>query len=246
MSGSKFCRSSYPPLLFVSIGSVLSHVSLCLLDLTHVLFLSLLLFAPLPLFFVPFMLEPVRMDRRSVFLAYWLLRPGRLFFSGSPPCPCPAELVMEPIDWSAVGPIDPQGRTAGYWRMVLQCPPSLPPSSYRSASLPLLYFLSSLSALLNLSLTSFHLQPPHPLFLHFPHSSTRPSTHSSFPPSLLRPLSRSFIDAAEIDAEDNGRRARGELAAAAWVHGRGAHTAQMMGRGSKDELTAGEVRVASL
>ncbi len=104
----------------------------------------------------------VRADRRSVFLAYWLLWPSRLFSSLSPLCPCLAELVMEPIDWLAVGPIDPQGRTAGYWRMVPQCLPSLLPSSSSSTLYLSCIFLllSSLSALLNLSSTSFHLQSP--------------------------------------------------------------------------------------
>lgn len=81
-----------------------------------------------------------------------------------------------------------------------------------------------------------------PFSLHFPHSSVHPSIHSSFPPSLLRPLPLSFIDAAEIDAEDNGHWAHGEPAKAVQVHRRGTDTTWMIGRESKDELMASEVR----
>lgn len=122
----------------------------------------------------------VRAGGLSVFLAYWLLWLVRLFFSPSLLCPCPAELVIERIDWLAVGLIDPQGRTAGYWQMVLQCPPSI---VFSLRSLPLLYFLPSLSALLNLSLTSFHLQSP-----------LSPSTFRIHPPVRLSvPLSLSLF-----------------------------------------------------
>lgn len=126
----------------------------------------------------------VTVDRWSIFLAYWLVWLSHLFFSISPLCPRLAELVMQPIDWLAVGFIDPQGRSAGYWQMAPQCPPSLLASSSPSAHFLTCIFLlvSYLSALLNLLLISFHLQylllPP------LSHSSVHPSIHPSTLPSL--------------------------------------------------------------
>ena len=122
-------------------------------------------------------------DRRSVFLPYWLPWPGRLFSSLSPSRPCLAELVMEPIEWSTVGPIDPQGRTAGYWWMVVQCWPSLLPSSSPAALSASCIFSPLYPPLLNLSLTSFHLPPPSSPSTS-PPSSACESRHSSFPLSL--------------------------------------------------------------
>lgn len=114
----------------------------------------------------------VRADKLSVFLAYWLLWPLRLFFTPSLLCPCQAELVIERIDWLAVAPIDSQGQTAGYWQMALQFPPSF----YRPPLL-LTSFIHLYPPLLNLSLTSFHLQPP-----------LSPSTVCIRPPILLSTL----------------------------------------------------------
>lgn len=70
-------------------------------------------------------------------LFFSLIDCSEQFIFSSPPLLrlCLAEIGIEHIDWSAVGSIDPQGQTASYWQMVLQCPPSLVPSS--SFSLPL-------------------------------------------------------------------------------------------------------------
>lgn len=143
----------------------------------------------------------VKVDTRSVFLPYWL-RPSFLLLSSrlvSSPVPARAELVMEPIDWLAVGPIDPQGHSAAYWRMFLQCPP------LRRLIPLLLYPLCSMSSLLNLSLTSFRFSPAHSTFI----PAILLAIRLSFP-SLTHPSSLSFIDAVQIDAEDNGRRPCGE------------------------------------
>lgn len=52
----------------------------------------------------------------------------------------------------------------------------------------------------------------------------------------------SFINAAEIDAEDNGHWARREPAKPVRIHRRGADTTRMIGIERKDELMASEVR----
>lgn len=84
----------------------------------------------------------VEADSLSVFfLASWLLWPVVFSSPSSLPCPCLAELVIGYIDWLAVGLIDPQGRAAGYWQMVLQCPPSI---VFSLCSLRLLYTLYSI------------------------------------------------------------------------------------------------------
>lgn len=181
----------------------------------------------------------VRVDRRSVFLAYWPQWPSRLFFSLSPLCPCVAELVMEPIDWLTVGPIDPQGRTCIDEWSHNAIPPTfhhhLPSlftylvfSCFSSLSL---HFAQSITHLISSPVPSF----PLPFIIYL-------SRRLSILCSLLRPLPLSFIDAAEIDAEDNGHWACGEPAKPVWVYRRGADTTQMMGRESKDELMAGAVR----
>lgn len=136
------------------------------------------------------------------FLAYWLQWPSRLFFPLLSLRPCIARLVLEATDWLTVGPIDPQGR-AGIDKLSHY---AIPPTFHHLLPSFFTYLVFSyssslsLSALLNLSLTLFHFQSP-PLS----HLSAQTSIHPLFQPSLLRPLALSFIDAAEIDAEDNGQ-----------------------------------------
>lgn len=170
-------------------------------------------FFPLPLFLCHLYWAGVTVDRWSIFLAYWLLWRRRLFFS-SPPRPGLAELVMQPIDWLAVGPIDPQGRTARYWQMV---PQSRPPPPYLILSLrsfsSLVFFL--LFPILAQSVTHLGSSPSTPPC--FP--SVHPSILLSLPLSALSVLLLSFIDAAEIDAGDNRCWACGELVKAQRVHG---------------------------
>lgn len=126
---------------------------ICPLHRTQVLFASLFLlqsqfysyspqsqitagFTPLPLFLCNLYWTSVRADWLPVFLAYWPLWPVHLFFSSSLLCPCLAWIVIARIDGLAVGPIDPQGHTAGYWQMALQWPLSLLPSSSPFALYP--------------------------------------------------------------------------------------------------------------
>lgn len=123
----------------------------------------------------------VRVDRQFVFLAYWLQWPSRLFFSLLSLCPCIARLVLEPMDWLTVAPIDPQGRT-GIDKLSHNAVPRTFHHLLPSFFTYLVYsYSSSLSALLNLSLASFHPQfPPSPSSFQF----ICPDVYPSFVPSL--------------------------------------------------------------
>lgn len=155
----------------VSIHFMLPYLSFVHFDLIHVLSP-----APLPLIILPLFLCHLYMvmcQSRQVVCFSGLLTAmtkSSFILPLSFLCPCLAELVMEPIDWLAVGPIDPQGRTAGYWQMIPQCLPTLrhvlPP-----LLLPLLHFLTSLFSISTL----LHLIAP------LPHSFAHPCMYPSFP-----------------------------------------------------------------